>query len=220
MKKADDFRKAFGPAEPGFERTIQNTLSSLLTREQKSAFRKLYRFRIPALATALVLFLSVGILAFTGHLGFSIPDQTRSGSAQYTVKPIETALSGGSETVEPDIRETAIGKAIEGYVPGIADQLRPVNLVREDQGIRVELQSVLLKDQTEYVLYSVQDLEGSRINGETLGDCLYFADTFGNSKAMTCYRLDYDEAQHKAVFLLKNEMYEPADAGMRMISRC
>lgn len=218
MKKADDFRKAFGPAEPGFERTIQNTLSSLLTREQKSAFRKLYRFRIPALATALVLFLSVGILAFTGHLGFSIPDQTRSGSAQYTVKPIETALSGGSETVEPDIRETAIGKAIEGYVPGIADQLRPVNLVREDQGIRVELQSALLKDQTEYVLYSVQDLEGSRINGETLGDCLYFADTFGHSKAMTCYSLDYDEAQHKAVFLLKNEMYEPAYAGTRIIT--
>ena len=66
MKKAEDFRKAFGPAEPGFEKTVRNTLNKLLLQEDKSAFRRLYRYRIPALATAMVLFLSVGVLAFTG----------------------------------------------------------------------------------------------------------------------------------------------------------
>ena len=83
MKKAEDFRKAFGPAEAGFERTVRNTLNKLLLQEDKSAFRRLYRYRIPALAMAMVLLLSVGFMGLTGRLGvIAVPDQTRTGAAQ------------------------------------------------------------------------------------------------------------------------------------------
>ena len=93
MKKAEDFRKAFGPAEAGFERTVRNTLNKLLLQEDKSAFRRLYRYRIPALAMAMILLLSVGFMGLTGRLGvIAVPDQTRTGAAQYTVAPIETAV--------------------------------------------------------------------------------------------------------------------------------
>ena len=40
MKKAEDFRKAFGPATPGFETVVKKTIKDLRAQEIKPAVKE------------------------------------------------------------------------------------------------------------------------------------------------------------------------------------
>ncbi len=63
MKKAEDFREAFGQAEEGFERAVRRTLNELALREGKRpAFRR-PRFLVPVIAAVLVMALGIGLAA-------------------------------------------------------------------------------------------------------------------------------------------------------------
>ena len=99
MKKAEDFRKAFGPADAGFRTVMQKTIEGLKAEEEKkkSAWG-LRQFRMPALAAALAVVLIVGIAAGGGFHGLiNRPDEIAPNGIQYTAQPIETALTQGME---------------------------------------------------------------------------------------------------------------------------
>lgn len=68
MKRAEDFRGAFGSADSGFEDAVRHTLQELGAREERRpAFRR-PRVLIPVIAALLALTLGIGIAA-TGRWG-------------------------------------------------------------------------------------------------------------------------------------------------------
>ena len=99
MKKAEDFRKAFGPADAGFRTVMQKTIEGLKAEEEKKkAAWDLRRFRMPALAAAMAVVLIAGIAAGGGFHGLiNRPDEIAPNGIQYTAQPIETALTQGTE---------------------------------------------------------------------------------------------------------------------------
>ena len=104
MKKAEDFRKAFGPVAPGFESAAKETIRELRAKETQKKRRTAgdwLRYRRPVLAMAMALVLFIGFLAVNDTLNLSgHTDEIRTGKAQYTVQPIETALAQGTEQGE------------------------------------------------------------------------------------------------------------------------
>ena len=104
MKKAEDFRKAFGPVTPGFESAAKETIRELRAKETQKKRRtagEWLRYRRPVLAMAMALVLFIGFLAVNDTLNLSgHTDEIRTGKAQYTVQPIETALAQGIEEGE------------------------------------------------------------------------------------------------------------------------
>ena len=101
MKKAEDFRKAFGPADAGFRTVMQKTIEGLKAEEEKKkAARDFRRFRVPALAAAMAVVLIVGIAVRGGFHGLiSRPDEIAPNGIQYTAQPIETTLAQGTEEI-------------------------------------------------------------------------------------------------------------------------
>ena len=99
MKKAEDFRKAFGPADAGFRTVMQKTIEGLKAEEEKKKVAwDLRRFRMPALAAAMAVVLIAGIAAGGGFHGLiNRPDEIAPNGIQYTAQPIETALTQGTE---------------------------------------------------------------------------------------------------------------------------
>lgn len=61
MKRAEDFRKAFGPADIGFENAVRQTIQELTAQEERQEARGRRRILVPAIAAALVLTLGIGI---------------------------------------------------------------------------------------------------------------------------------------------------------------
>ena len=86
MKKAEDFRKAFGPATPGFETVVKKTIKDLRAQEIKPAVKEWRRWRRPVFAMAMALLLFIGFVAVNGTLNpFSRTDRIRSEEeSQYT----------------------------------------------------------------------------------------------------------------------------------------
>ena len=68
MKKAEDFRKAFGPATPGFETVVKKTIKELRAQEIKPVVKEWRRWRRPVFAMAMALVLFVGFVAVSGTL--------------------------------------------------------------------------------------------------------------------------------------------------------
>ena len=104
MKKAEDFRKAFGPATPGFESVVKKTMKELRAQEVKPAVKEWRRWRRPVFAMAMALVLFVGFVAVSGSLNpFSRTDRIRSEEENlYTAQPITTVLSMGAGQEEGD----------------------------------------------------------------------------------------------------------------------
>ena len=98
MKKADDFRKAFGPATPGFESVVKKTIRELRAQETKPVVKEWRRWRRPVFAMAMVLVLFIGFVAVNGTINpFSRRDRIRSEEENlYTAQPITTVLSMGA----------------------------------------------------------------------------------------------------------------------------
>ena len=104
MKKAEDFRKAFGPATPGFETVVKKTIKELRAQEIKPVVKEWRRWRRPVFAMAMALVLFVGFVAVSGTLNpFNRQDRIRSEEeGLYTAQPITTVLSMGAGQEEGD----------------------------------------------------------------------------------------------------------------------
>ena len=68
MKRAEDFREAFGPAERGFEAAVRDTLEEMQAKENHHGAFRGRRFLVPVIAALLIMILGIGIAA-TGRWG-------------------------------------------------------------------------------------------------------------------------------------------------------
>ena len=93
--------------------------------------------------------------------------------------------------------------------PEVARALRPVYLSTEHDGIRLEVLSASLEDDTLLITYSLTDLEGDRINEKT--SCFVSAELPGTGGTSGSYQLlSYDAEKHQAIFAAYME-YMPAE---------
>ena len=95
MKKAEDFRGAFGAADSGFEAVVHNTLKELRAREAQSRPAAGRRVLVPAVVLALVLLLGIGIAASGGRWG------VLDWLAENRPEIVATARPVTDETAEP-----------------------------------------------------------------------------------------------------------------------
>lgn len=88
-----------------------------------------------------------------------------------------------------------------GVSPKIAQELKPVRMSCEDDGIRMEVISACIKDEKADIYISMQDMTGDRIDGTVdLFDSYSINSPFPSSA--TCEMISYDEETRAATFLI------------------
>ena len=169
-------------------------------------------FLIPAAALA-ILAICIGITSVV-HPG--TPDLIRP-----SIQPL--GISSNDGPASPDNGETAeaaqhpdVAAAISSLReehPEIAEELRPLNLECTKHGIRVEIVSALVKDHSSWILWTMQDLEGDRIN-ETSASFFNQPNNIGvASDYIYCYRACNAEEKRLTVLeeIRYDTMNEPED---------
>ena len=141
--------------------------------------------------------------------------------------PLNQIMAGGSQdaaepdgTDNPEETEAASGTGsadinalLEQEWPGITEELVPVNLSCEKQGIKVEVVSALVKGQEFWMVYSVEDLEGDRLSEEKTGEQISI---FDSGLTIDCrgYYADhkndwyYDETNHRVMGVVYHKYTE------------
>ena len=126
---------------------------------------------------------------------------------------IATALAS---TVE------SINQKLHTYWPELAELLMPINAGCESLGIRMEVESAVVKDNTVIITYSLQDLEGDRLNPFTEArmenTAFPLADTTDFSIDSSSVLLSYDAETKKAVYAQEIEYNQPVKHGDYQIS--
>ena len=93
----------------------------------------------------------------------------------FMLDDIRTAAAGNAAATVPaspegDPSAAVYAKIIDSELkeryPDIADKLQPVNLSREDQGIRLDVHYIAVDDEAQYIVYSLLDLEADSRDGE------------------------------------------------------
>ncbi len=224
MKKAEDFRKAFGPATPGFESVVKKTMKELRAQEVKPAVKEWLRWRRPVFAMAMALVLFVGFVAVNGTLNpFSQTDRIRSEEENlYTAQPITTVLSmgagqeeGNGDGVESGLsEEESIRIRLEEEAPGMSAKLFPVNKVYEANGLRVEVVSGYVSGSECCFVISVQDTEGKYT--EYISYPWFGCDIAGFSGYSTS-TLYINKAEHKTVYMYMPKLNNPVPTDDRTI---
>ncbi len=185
--------QAHSPVPPeGFAERMDRKVISLMQQKEQAPVKKKSRYRKPVIALAAAL-----VLCFVTAASRDLiirPDTIR---ARETATPLVTALSEGKGEETGTGTETLSANALKMFetnFPGIAGELKPVNLSVEKQGIRMEVISALEKGNEAWIVYSLQDLEGDRVTRfATTYDGLYGTRP---GSGYSCY-LDYNEAEHK-----------------------
>ena len=108
-----------------------------------------------------------------------------------------------------------VNARLHAYWPEAAEFLMPVHTTCDSEGIRMEVISAVVKDNKVNVVYSMQDLEGDRINEHTYNFSAFGATDLDLSKKNISVvsaremNLGYDEAEKKATFALETEYDQP-----------
>ena len=232
MKKAEDFRKAFGPATPGFESVVKKTMKELRAQEIKPVVKEWRRWRRPVFALAMALVLFIGFVAVNGTLNpFSRTDRIRSEEESlYTAQPITTALSmgAGQEEGDGDGAESALSEEesirikLEEEAPGLSDKLVPINASSEKNGLRVEVISGYVSGKDGYFMISLEDPEGKYTD--------YTFDPWFESDATTTsgtewFSISENEAENRVIYLYHPKYSSPVQntnqtvmAGVKSVS--
>ena len=126
---------------------------------------------------------------------------------------IATALAA---TVE------SINERLYTYWPELADFLMPVHADCESSGIRMEVESAVVKDDTVIITYSLQDLEGDRLNEFTQAPFDWTAFPLGNTSAVSTdsgsLLLFHDPEARKSVYVQEIKYGQPVKQGEYDIS--
>ena len=185
--------QAHSPVPPeGFAERMDRKVISLMQQKEQAPVKKKSRYRKPVIALAAAL-----VLCFVTAASRDLiirPDTIR---ARETATPLVTALSEGKGEETGAGTETLSAKALKMFetnFPGIAGELKPVNLSVEKQGIRMEVISALAKGNEAWIVYSLQDLEGDRVTRMINSDAGIVGIKDGLGFGCS---LDYDEAEHK-----------------------
>ena len=217
MKKID-MKKALNERVRNTEWTDANTWNVLRKiRNTKAARREFSPRRLLPAAMALLLVFGIGIAALTGKPGG--PDPIRE-KDKYTAQPIVTALSGGQGEGYGDLPEgvaEAIYEQMKSNYPEIADQMRPINLSCEKDGIRLELISGAVKGDEAWVIYSLQDVEGRYPEGIIAGYPT-FDSAIGEVLSGESPALYVDEKEHKQYFCSREQYEQPVDTKDRVVA--
>ena len=218
MKKID-MKKTLNERAGNTEWTDENTWNVLRKIRNTKAERREYSLRrfVPAFM-ALLLVAGIGVAALTRTPGS--PDPIRDKDL-YTAQPIVTALAPGQGEGTDGLPEGDAGKAIReqirDYYPEIADQLKPINLSSEKDGIRLELISGAVKGDETWAVYSLQDVEGrypeAVINGYADFDYMMGSVYTGESPLLYA-----DEKEHKYYYCVRAQYHQPVDTNDRMVT--
>ena len=193
------------------EKDTWNVLDRIRTTGQPREKHRL-TFLIPA-AALVILAVCIGITSIV-HPGN--PDLIRPsiqplapGSPDGSVSPDNGKAAGAAQL--PEVA-AAISSLREVH-PEIAEELRPVNLECTKQGIRMEIVSALVKGRSSWILWTMQDLEGDRIN-ETSANIFNHPNNIGEaSDYIYCYRTYNAEEKRLTVLeeIRYDTMNEPED---------
>lgn len=93
--------------------------------------------------------------------------------------------------------------------------LKPVQMSCDKAGIRIEVISAGVKDGKTLLVFSLQDLEGDRIDEDTR-TVLY--DDLGGYEGAAAYMLEYDEAAHKGIYAEEIRHSKPVQPGTNGIT--
>ncbi len=85
--------------------------------------------------------------------------------------------------------------------PKIAQELKPVRMSSEDNGINMEVISANINGDTAHIYISMQDMTGERID-ETIDLYDSYSVNRPFSSSATCERISYDEETNTATFLI------------------
>ena len=205
MKKID-IRKSLDEKVRSVEWTDSDAwkvLDRIRKASRVSAGRR-FTALLPAVA-ALALVLCVGLALL---LRPGAPDQIRD-----PLRPIETALSASSGAFEDSIRQV-----LREEYPDVADKLIPMNLSTEKDGIRITLHSARVEGNEAYVLFSVQDLEGDRVNPD-MRFSLALTDDAGAAWNISSHiSPGYSPEEHKAMFFAHCLVQTPVSPGVHTAS--
>lgn len=91
-----------------------------------------------------------------------------------------------------------------------AECLKPVRMSCDKAGIRIEVISAGVKEGKTLLVFSLQDLEGDRIDADTR-TVLY--DDLGSYEGAAAYMLDYDEATHRSIYAEEIRHGKPVKPG-------
>ena len=111
----------------------------------------------------------------------------------------------------------AVNDRLYTYWPELAEALMPVNTSCEKLGVRMEVETAVVQENKMMIIYSMQDLEGDRLNEYTQA---YFdetvipldgpaADDLYDSTRSTSLLLSYDAETRKATFAQEIEYSQP-----------
>ncbi len=101
--------------------------------------------------------------------------------------------------------------------PKIAQELKPVRMSCEDEGIKMEVISAYIKGEKAEIYISMQDMTDKRIDGTTdLFDSYRINRPFSSSA--TCERISYDEETKTATFLISITQWGQKEIGGEKIT--
>ena len=116
----------------------------------------------------------------------------------------------------------SINEKLYTYWPELAEALMPVNADCESLGIRMEVESAVVKDNKAMITFSMQDLEGDRLNEYSYASFDQTAFPLENTKnpgiSSTTLLLSYDAEAKKATFVQEIEYDEPIKTGEYEVS--
>ena len=119
--------------------------------------------------------------------------------------------------IEPAVDAAeAVREQMEINYPGITDQLRPINLSCENDGIRLELISGVVKGNEAWAVYSLQDVEG-RYSGSEISGYPGFSSVMGDVDSGESPLLYTDEKEHKQYFCAHEVYEQPVDPADRLV---
>lgn len=191
-------RETFEQYRAGMESMPSQRAKIVYRMTQKTAPDYRVYYRLAAVAAALVLLLGIVVPTVGGNSGlFSRPDQIAGDLAALQPQPTGfIPLAQPEETAAPAEDPDYISM-LEGEYPVLANQLVPMNITCDKEGIRMEVLYAVVREQQALFVYSLRDLEGNRINN---WDRVYAEPAFGEFSTASWRVLDADnEAKQQVV---------------------
>ena len=113
-----------------------------------------------------------------------------------------------------------INALLEQEWPGITEELVPVNLSCEKQGIRIDVLSALAKDKEAWIVYTLQDLEEDRTPGQDIYQYVpsVYTDFDHGAHYVASRYLLYDETTRKSFMAAYIQYYDTIQPDSRYVS--